>query len=165
MLYASMPCTGGSSWQLINKIYPSARNKIRKHRIIFNRLWKTFEVLCQIARACNTYIAIEWPTGCTYWKRSEVKALIRKYNLIPVKFHGCALNLKVTSGKFKGKALKKPWTIYTDCPNVREAFQTKLCQRNHDHAECRGEIAKESESYSSDYVACLDGAFRRALEP
>ena len=120
--------------------------------------------LCSVAFACGTYIAIEWPTGCTYWKNKEVKALIHRYDLEPVRFHGCALNLKVTKGKFKGKFLKKPWTIFTDCPNVREAFQNKLCQRNHDHAECRGEVAKSSESYSADYVACLHGAFRRALD-
>ena len=164
MLYSSMPCTGGSTWQFINKQYPSARNKSRKHRIIFHRLWKTFEVLCQVARECGAYIAIEWPTGCTYWKASEVRALIKKYGLRPVKFHGCALNMRVTSGKHAGKYLKKPWTIFTDCPNVRQAFESKLCQRNHDHAECRGQAAKQSESYSSDYVACLHGAFKRAVD-
>ena len=163
MLYASIPCTGGSSWQFINKVYPSARSKIRKHRIIFNRLWKTFEILCQIARHCGAYIAIEWPTGCTYWKNKEVRDLINRYGLRPVKFHGCALNLKVEKGKFKGKYLKKPWTIYTDCPNVLETFQNKLCQRNHDHAECRGEVARNSENYSADYVSCLHSAFRRAV--
>ena len=133
------------------------------HRIIFDRLWDTFETLCSVARACGTYIAIEWPTGCTYWKAKKVRALIERYDLVPVKFHGCALNMKVESGKFKGMYLKKPWTIYTDCPNVREIFQNKLCQRNHDHAECRGEVAKNTESYSADYVACLHGAFKRAV--
>ena len=164
LLYSAIPCTGGSSWQFINKMYPSARNKIRKHRIIFNRLWQTFEKLCSVAHACGTYIAIEWPSGCTYWKNKEVKALIERYNLQPVKFHGCALNLKVTTGKHKGKFLKKPWTIYTDCPNVRDVFVNKLCQRNHEHAECRGEVCKNTESYSPDYVACLHTAFKKATQ-
>ena len=164
LLYSAIPCTGGSSWQFINKMYPSARNKIKKHRAIFRRLWNTFEGLCSVAHACGTYIAIEWPTGCTYWKNKEVRALIERYNLQPVKFHGCALNLKVTKGKYKGKYLKKPWTIYTDCPNVRDIFANKLCQRNHDHAECRGEVCKNTEGYTADYVACLHTAFRKAVE-
>ena len=138
--------------------------KIRKHRKLFHDLWITFERLCELARACDTYIAIEWPSGCTYWKNRDVRALISKYDLKPVKFHGCALNVRAEAGPDKGKLLKKPWTIYTDCPQVNRVFSNKLCQRNHDHAECRGIVAKTSEDYSDDYVACLHRAFRNAVE-
>jgi hypothetical protein len=163
LLYASIPCTGGSSWQHINKDIPSAFKKIRKHRKLFAQLLDTFAKLCQVARECGAFIAIEWPTGCSYWKHADVRKIIVSYGLHAVKFHGCALNVRAESGPDKGKRLKKPWTIYTDCPHIREIFQTKLCQRDHEHAECRGATCKKSEDYSADYVACLHRAFQRAV--
>ena len=164
LLYSSIPCTGGSGWTHINKHIPSAFTKIRKHRKLFEKLFQTFIKLCEVARECGTFIAIEWPTGCTYWKNSRVRELIQRYGLRPVKFHGCALNVRATSGPDKGKRLKKPWTIFTDCPYVVDIFSNKLCQRDHDHAECRGKVCKESEDYSADYVACLHRAFKRAVD-
>ena len=124
-------------------------------------LLRMFERLCEIAHECNTRIALEWPAGCLYWKRRDVRALIQRFDLKIVKFHGCALNLRSIKKNKKGQLVMKPWKIATDCDEIIEKFSTKLCTRNHEHAHCRGTEAKGSEDYSYDYVSCLHDAFRK----
>jgi hypothetical protein len=43
MLWASMPCTGGSPWQNINKLKPNGAILYQKHRRVFKKLWLAFE--------------------------------------------------------------------------------------------------------------------------
>ncbi len=87
--------------------------------------------------------------------------LIKTFDLKFVKFHGCALNVKSVKPSSFGMRMFKPWKIATDCDEIIHAFQSKLCTRDHDHAQCRGVDAKKSEDYSYDYVACLHEAFKK----
>ena len=45
LLWSSMPCTGGSPWQNVNKKHASARLKIRNQIKVFNKLGDTLLVL------------------------------------------------------------------------------------------------------------------------
>ena len=76
LLWASMPCTGGSPWQHINKHKPGGGERLRQHIHNFKDIWKSF---VPIALECNKHggkVAIEWPTGCNYWKLPEVKGFM-----------------------------------------------------------------------------------------
>ena len=48
LLWGSLPCTGGSSWQRINKHRPGGHARIRKHFSAFKKMWNSFE---QVARS------------------------------------------------------------------------------------------------------------------
>ena len=41
LLWAAMPCTGGSPWQHINKRFATARAKIAKHRELHMAIWES----------------------------------------------------------------------------------------------------------------------------
>ena len=43
MLFASMPCTGGSAWMNINKLKPGGMEIYRGHRKLLWRIWARFE--------------------------------------------------------------------------------------------------------------------------
>ena len=43
-------------------------------------------------------MAIEWPTGCRYWKLPEVQGLLKYLCLETATCHGCALGLKDDKG-------------------------------------------------------------------
>jgi hypothetical protein len=160
LLFASIPCTGGSSFTHINKHIPSAYKKIRGHVKAMIELLHVFEALCNIAMNSGCLICIEWPTGCVYWRRRDVKALINRYNLVGVKFHGCALGLTGISGG----PMFKPWKVMTNCPNIIKSFETVRCHRRHQHEIVAGANTKSSEGYTVDFVAKLHDAFREAVE-
>lgn len=39
------------------------------------------------------YIALEWPTGCVYWKFVRVRKFTHRTNLDSLKFDGCMLGI------------------------------------------------------------------------
>lgn len=100
--------------------------------------------LSQIALQCGDYVCIERPVGCSYWKRKDVKKLIKQLGLQRVHFNGCAVGLTDKDGA----PLAKPWKFATNCPDIIIAFQTLKCSRNHRHGVTSDSDAKASESFN-----------------
>ena len=50
LLWSSMPCTGGSSWQRINVKLPGGYARLRKHQRLHIQ-----QTMAQIRRCCTTY--------------------------------------------------------------------------------------------------------------
>jgi hypothetical protein len=163
LLFASIPCTGGSPWQHINKETTEGRTRIRAHIRLMQRLFRAFEQLCYIAIACGCYIAIEWPDGCSYWRRKDVRRLISICNLKPVCFHGCALGVVSRRPVTLGMPIKKPWRILTNCESILDTFHDKTCPGCAAHAPCRGTDAKATGEYSPEFARLLHTAFRSAV--
>ena len=68
LLWASMPCIGGSPWQHMNRHKPGGLEKLDAHIKDLYKIWTAFKV---VARECikhKGYIAVEWPSGCDYWR-------------------------------------------------------------------------------------------------
>ena len=156
MIFAAIPCTGGSPFQHLNKHKPDGMRKIREHIKEMLPLLRIFESLCHIAKDSNCKICMEWPTGCTYWSRDDVKSVIKRFDLIKVNFHGCALGLT----GIEGGPLFKPWTFATDCPEIINIFQHVRCSRTHEHESVAGRNTKSTENYTIDFAAKIHDAFR-----
>ena len=91
LLWASIPCVGGSQLQYPNYAdgTVATRNKILAHRALFRKLFKEFMKLAQRARSVGAAIAIEWPEKCLYWDEPMVKKFVKNMGLRSVTFHGC----------------------------------------------------------------------------
>ena len=102
LLWVSLPCTGGSSWQRINAVRPDAsaghRKRIRKHMKLYHKLWRNLETVAHEAAEWGGKICIEWPNGNLLWNQPEVKRLVKQYGLFPVTFDGCAVDLTSSAG-------------------------------------------------------------------
>ena len=61
MVFISLPCTGGTPWQHINKKRPGGMTKWRKHMKLFYELWKSVDTLFSLIDFKNTLIVIEGP--------------------------------------------------------------------------------------------------------
>ena len=144
-LWISIPCTGGCSWQRQNKFLKGHQKRMLKHKKLFDALFANVLKLCESVRENGGNIVLEWPDGNDYWKKPEVIAFIRKFNLEAVSFHGCALGLK----SLAGIPMLKPWKIVTDCPEIVKAFTGCKCTKDHDHQTVRGEEAKRSANYTT----------------
>ena len=109
VLWASIPCTGGSPWQNIHAKKPGGLEKIKEHRSLFNKRWTSFKIVAKECRKHGGRIAIEWPMGCEYWRTKHVKQYIQDLKLNKVHINRCSLGL----ADDEGIPILKPWTIAT----------------------------------------------------
>ena len=67
LLWMSLPCTGGTTWTFINMKHPMAKKKVLRE---VKKLWKLWGAMEDFVSRINRdfEIAMEWPTGCRYWK-------------------------------------------------------------------------------------------------
>eukprot|EP00972_Heterocapsa_arctica_P012713 1867073-Heterocapsa_arctica.AAC.1 len=63
-----MPCVGGSPWQKLNRLRTGGQAKIDAHIHLFDQIWEKFKHVALERRKDGGRVAIEWPTGCAYWR-------------------------------------------------------------------------------------------------
>ena len=159
LLFAAIPCTGGSQWQHLNWGRGLAtQSKILEHREIFGKLFRNF---VKVAAACDAnggHIAIEWPRACSYWPLKVVQSFVRKHSLINYDFDGCMYGLCSTNGHTLGDPIKKPWRIASNLADF-----SNLCRRcTHqpsEHVRCAGADTKQSEGYTDALANSIHRCF------
>ncbi len=159
LLFAAIPCTGGSQWQNLNWGRGQAtQEKIRGHRDTFERLFTNF---VKVAAACDAncgHIAIEWPRACSYWSLNVVSDFVRKHSLIIHDFDGCMYGLCSTNVNTPGDPIKKPWRIasnLTEFSNLRR----KYTHQPSEHVPCAGVDTKRSEGYTDELATSIHRCF------
>ena len=159
LLWASIPCTGGSSWQNVNqKRLPGFEKKLRLLRKEFTEIWASFEEVAQECLIWGGSVVIEWPRNCSYWNLPRVKAFLAAHGLVTVRFDGCAFGMK--SG---GMPVKKPWKIATNNKAIREAFDGQLCPGHAKHTWCEARVTKPTENYTVEMAQVIRKAWRRSV--
>ena len=162
LLWASIPCTGGSAWQHINKRHSNGRLLIKKHKLLFRSIWAAFIVVAERCWLAGGHLAIEWPRGCSYWHEPDVVAFMKKYDMKLCKFSGCALGLVSVRN---GLPIRKPWTVATTCSQLREGlgrFECPGTEIHPVHQPCEGRDTKLTESYTDHMVKIVHDAFRQS---
>ena len=135
LIWASLPCTGGCSWQHINIL--TNREKIEDHHKIFLRLLRSFE------------LAMEQPRTCDYRKWTVVQAFIKKHCLQSCLCDGCMLGIVDDDGR----PLRKSWQIMSTLP--LPGLNGRTCDGTHEHGHSRGHSLKDAESCSYDMTDAI----------
>ena len=91
LIWASLPCTCGCSWQHINIL--TNREKVEDHRKLFLKLLKSLKSFMRIMKPFKPELAMELPKTCDYWKWTVVQAFIKKHCLQSCLCDGCMLGL------------------------------------------------------------------------
>ena len=123
LLWASMPCIGGSPWQHIKRHKPGGLEKPETHIKDWYKIWTAFKA---VARECikhNGHIADEWLPGCDYWKYYVVQEFFGELQLEKIKFDGCAL------GRCSdyNDPIRNPWCVVTTNGHIFRAFAKYSC--------------------------------------
>eukprot|EP00975_Prorocentrum_lima_P066585 12910024-Prorocentrum_lima.AAC.1 len=69
MLWSSIPCTGGSTWQYVNMANYRRRNdveairRLRDFWRIYRTFWRDLTILAKLGMDRGGTVAIEWPMG------------------------------------------------------------------------------------------------------
>ena len=137
ILWASIPCTGGSPWQYVNEAMyyrngdQKALRRLKGHRTLFRKLFWTFRRLANEVLKLGGTVCTEWPTPCQYWRDPEVKKFMTENNMMKANLHGCAYGLKNSKGKY----MKKPWSIASNAKLMVEGIARK-CDGNTQTCHC-----------------------------
>ena len=108
MIWCSIPCTGGCTWNRINAKFPSAQAKLAEHRDLFNKLWLScVRVMNYALSTGGATLVIEWPRHCDHWGFACVQSFVLAHGLSQTYFDGCMY------GMVGGSAapMKIPWRI------------------------------------------------------
>ena len=166
VLWGSMPCTGGCTWNYINGKTPEGRARIEEHIVLMTQLLKNFIIAAKLVVENGGIVCFEWPKRCTYWKRSDIQNMINDLGLEPAHFDGCSFGLKSTNKGKEHMFLKKPWTIYSNCPILNTMLTKRVCpgvNKYHVHDQCRGKNAKGSERYTDEFARSVHCALRNSF--
>lgn len=159
LLWASMPCTGGSPWQHINRHTLGGLDKLDARIKDWRKIWTSFKT---VARECikhSGHIAVGWPSGCDYWRYHIVRNFFDELQFEKINFDGCALRLRSD----RNDPIRKPWGVATNSGHVFRAFATYLCSgrdKHPYHEPCAGKYTKRTESDTWPFIDVLHKAWR-----
>jgi hypothetical protein len=145
VIFASMPCTGGTAWNSVNVRNEDGAEKIQQHVDLFDKLWANFTKLVEHCSSPTTTVVIEWPRNCSYWKLPKVRAFLESRGMSKVNFDGCFFGL---TSKSTHMPIKKPWTFATDNPEILTLFEGCKCPGHSNHSQCEGKDTKLTENYT-----------------
>ena len=89
LLYASLPCVGGSPWGNINSLTDVGAERIEQQQKEFAKLFKSLQKLIQEIDGPHFSIAFGLSKNCKYWKWPMVQSFIKRHQLKLLSFHGC----------------------------------------------------------------------------
>ena len=145
-MWASLPCTGGSTWSHLNLTLEGNREKVIAARKLFTKLRASFVDLSSGLDRIGVHYAIEWPKNCVYWSWDRIRKWLESHNLSEVTLDGCWVS------KIRTAPLSR---IATSCKSIIKAFKNKTCRGGHSHAKC----LKESEDYTPKFAFLVHQAF------
>ena len=153
LIWASLLCTGGCSWQRINEaINPE---KVQRHRDQYLALFKSLKQVLRLTKRHKSALAIQLPKSCQYWQYAVLQCLIREYQLVDTFCDGCKLGV----ADQHGIPIRKSWRTACAFPIV--ALQDKMCDGNHMHGESRGQTLKLAESYTFSMTDAIHREFAK----
>ena len=107
ILYASLPCVGGSPWGNVNGLTIEGHERIKEQPKQFTKLFKSLVKLVDEVYDERTLIAFELSKSCKYWRWPMVgKFLIERFMSVH-HFDGCMMGVLGNNGQ----PMKKSWTI------------------------------------------------------
>ena len=157
ILYASLPCVGGSPWGNVNGLTVEGQERIQEQQSLFNKLFKSFAKLVNEVGDDKTLIAFELSRNCKYWKWPMVKKFLINHSMSMHHFDGCMLGVVGNDGH----PIKKGWTIAGNFKEL-EKLDSFKCDGSHEHGQSRGKALKLAENYTFRLTDMLHECFRSA---
>ena len=157
ILYASLPCVGGSPWGNVNGLTVEGQDRIKEQQKLFTKLFKSFVKLVHEVADEKTLIAFELSRNCKYWGWPMVRKFLIEHSMSMHHFDGCMLGVLGNNDL----PMKKGWTIAGNFKELSKLDSFK-CDGTHTHAESRGKSLKLAENYTFRLTDLLHDCFHEA---
>ena len=160
LVHASLPCTGGSPWQHVNRKLFGVE-KSNEQRKLFTQLSRSLRKFMNMLRSAHkgiVYLSVELPSNCAYWKWPVAQDFCAYFELKMHEFDGCAVGVV----NKHGQSLRKRWCIATDMSELccLDKFQCECSS----HGASRGQALKDAEGYTFMLTDCIHRAFAQAAQ-
>ena len=144
LIFASLPCTGGCTWQRINSKTVEGGERVESHKQLFRKLFRSLRKLDgSLCKFCDVSIAFELPASCDYWKLPMIQSFIDQHSLQEHLVDGCMVGIHDR----EGIPLKKTWRIMSNV-SLSGKLSGPRCDKSHQHGESRGNDLKNAEAYT-----------------
>ncbi len=143
VVWASLPCTPWTTWAHVNQwLSPATAHAISAAQDASKRM---IALLLSFLRRTRVGMVYEWPRHAIGWSCKEVQQLrcLLKFWFV---FDGCSYGICNRDGVL----IKKPWATATNLAPF-SAIRA-MCTKDHLHAQCRGQTAKDSGLYSASFA-------------
>ena len=111
------------------------------------KIWTAFRAVAGECIKHNGHIAVEWPSGCDYWRYHIVQEFFDKLQLEKTKFGGCALGPRSDYND----PIRKLRCVATGNGHMFRAFAKYACpgkDKRPYHEPRAGKYTKSTESYT-----------------
>ena len=144
LIFASLPCTGGCTWQRINSKTVEGGERVESHKQLFRKLFRSLRKLDgSLCKSCDVSIAFELPASCDYWKLPMIQNFIDQHGLQEHLVDGCMVGIQDKEGMPR----KKTRRIMSNV-SLSGQLSGLRCDKSHQHGESRGNDLKKAESYT-----------------
>ena len=89
---------------------------------------------------------------------------MRKHDIKPYHFEGCAFGLISQQCRAAGKPIRKPWALAATAPTFRQLCRSCL-HLPYDHVEREGADTRLTEAYTDPLVHAIHNAWRDQCDP
>ena len=163
MLWSAIPCTGGCPWASINKKYPSAMAKLKRHRALFDKLWENFKKLADAVALRDGVISMEWPPRCAYWHDRRVLKFLKTQmaNCTTTVVDSCMHGLRSKNPCTLGERLHKKWKVVSTTPCLHK-YLCVPCSGDHSHVPVSADDSKLSGYYPVSVAEGIHHGFKDA---
>ena len=144
LIFASLPRTGGCTWQRINSMTEQGGERVESHKQLFRKLFRPLRKLDgSLCKFCDVSIAFEPPASCDNWQLPMISKFCESHGLTEHLVDGCMVGIQ----EEEGNPLKKTWRIMSNV-SLSEQLSGLRCDKSHEHGESRGSDLEKAESYT-----------------
>ena len=143
-LWGSTPCTGGSQWQIVNRVKYGVTAKLQQHWKLFRKLWKAFEEVASTVLRGNGLVANEWPLRCAYWHDRQASRFMATFDKAVI--NGCAYNMRPVGAYAEDQFIGKAWRVASSDKDFALHLDRR-CQGGHRHVHAAGDETEPSGLY------------------
>ena len=167
LLWASLPCTGGSSLTHVNWNRGEATQlKIAEHWRVASLLWDTFVRAADSVREVNGIICLEWPMACWYWSLEPVDSYCQRQLPWMARVDACSLQSPMGMVRQKGTPSPvplKPFRIQCSHRTFASRISSR-CPGHSSHPHLTGERLRRGEEYNRAFAVRMVSAAEQVWE-
>ena len=133
VLYASLPCVGGSPWGNVDGLTVEGHDRIKEQQKLYAKLFNSFGELVDEVYDERTLIGFELSKNCKYWRWPMVRKFLIERFMSVHHFDGCMLGVLGNNNQPR----KKSWTIAGNFEELSK-LDSYRCDDSHEHDQSRG---------------------------
>ena len=144
VLWGSIPCTGGSQWQVVNRARFGVTAKLQRHWAQFRKHWTAFRTIAATVLQGGGLVANEWPLRCAYWHDRKVGRFIAHFHKAVI--HGCMHGMRPVGPHAEDQFIGKAWRVDSSDEEFSK-FLDLRCDGQHRHITVAGSETTPSGFY------------------